>query len=182
MKDDNRHLVDQLLVMDAQDGDRRAMQKLVQRWQKRLWLHARRLTGDGQAAWDVTQEARLAVIKGIGRLHDPARFKPWAYRIVTNKAMDLLKARQAGRPRGRQPASRAAYAEPAAGGEQTHLPVAELLGRLDAGKRAAVALYYLEGLSVAEVGSVLNIPPGTVKSRLHNARIELKRLCGRDLE
>ena len=48
-------LVDEILVMDAQDGDVKAMEKLVSRWQKRLWQHAFRLTADEQATWDVTK-------------------------------------------------------------------------------------------------------------------------------
>ena len=66
---------DQLLVMDAQDGDAGAMEKLVRRWQKRLWQHAFRLTSDSQAAWDVTQQSWLGIIKGLRKLHDPANFK-----------------------------------------------------------------------------------------------------------
>ena len=82
---------DQLLVMEAQDGDVRAMEALVRRWQKRLWQHALRLTDDREAAWDVTQQTWLGIIKGLRRLNDPARFRAWAYRITTNQAMDWLK-------------------------------------------------------------------------------------------
>jgi len=82
---------DQLLVMDAQDGDANAMEKLVSRWQKRLWQHAFRLTADQQAAWDVTQQSWLAIIKGLRKLSDPANFKAWAYGITTNKSIDWIK-------------------------------------------------------------------------------------------
>ncbi|MBN2578593.1 MAG: hypothetical protein JXB10_06335 [Pirellulales bacterium] len=63
MADASADIQDQLLVMDALDGDARAMEKLVGRWQKRLWLHAFRLTADHHAAWDVTQQSRLGIIK-----------------------------------------------------------------------------------------------------------------------
>ena len=91
MQDERSNIQDQLLVMDAQAGDTGAMEKLVSRWQKRLWLHAFRLTGETQAAWDVTQQSWLGIIKGLRKLHDPANFKAWAYKITTNKSIDWIK-------------------------------------------------------------------------------------------
>jgi len=95
MKDERCDIEDQLLVMDAQDGDAGAMEKLVIRWQKRLWLHAYRLTSDSQAAWDITQQSWLGIIKGLRKLHDPANFKAWAYGITTNKSTDWIKKSRA---------------------------------------------------------------------------------------
>ncbi len=162
--------VDDLLVMQAQDGDARSMEALVRRWQKRLWTHAYRLTGRSEAAWDITQQSWLAIIKGLHRLHDPSRFRAWAYRIVANKAMDHLKV--------------AASHDAASNGPSPQRPprqesravLRDLLQRLDPDKRAVLVLYYLEGLTISEIGFVLGIPPGTVKSRLHASRAELKRL------
>lgn len=81
-------IADEILVMDCQSGRVGALEILVARWQKRLWRYAYGLTGDTEAAWDVTQDSWLAIIRGISRLNDPARFRSWAYRIVTNKASD----------------------------------------------------------------------------------------------
>ena len=169
MNDRNSYLIDEVLVMDAQDGDRHSMDELVQRWQKRLWLHAYRLTADPQAAWDVTQQTWLAIIKGLSKLHDPAKFKPWAYRIATNKAIDLLKAKQATQPLSEQPTQ---DMQTNAGADCTFF---ELLDHLNANQKAVIALYYMDDLTIAEISSVLDIPEGTVKSRLHNARNELKK-------
>ena len=94
MKDERSSVEDQLLVMDAQDGDAEAMDKLVSRWQKPLWQHAHRLTCDSQAAWDITQQAWLGIIKGLRKLNDPANFRAWAYRITTNKSIDWIKRRK----------------------------------------------------------------------------------------
>ena len=175
MKDRDSRPVDELLVMEAQDGDRGAMEKLVQRWQKRLWFHAYRLTADPEAAWDITQQTWLAVIKGLHALHDPAKFKPWAYRIATNKALDLVKAKPAVEPLPDGPIR----------DMRSHWPeddaLAEQLDRLDPDKKAILVLHYLEDLSVAEICSVLRIPAGTVKSRLYNARNALRSLWQQDL-
>ncbi len=88
MKEPRCDIEDALLVMDAQDGNAEAMEKLVARWQKRLWSHAYRLVGNAEAAWDVTQQSWLGIIKGLHKLHDPENFKAWAYRITTNKSID----------------------------------------------------------------------------------------------
>lgn len=92
MRDAAGQLVDELLVMEAQSGNAKAVEALVRRWQKRLWQYARRLTGSSDAAWDVTQESWLGVVRGIRKLNDPARLRPWLYRIVTNKANDWIRS------------------------------------------------------------------------------------------
>jgi RNA polymerase sigma-70 factor (ECF subfamily) len=160
----------QLLVMDAQDGDVSAMEKLVSRWQKRLWRHAYRLTNNIQAAWDVTQQSWLSIIKGLNRLEDPASFKSWAYRITTNKAADWCKKKNA----IHQVACE--RLESIESKEKKDTGIKELLGKLDIRKRMVVSLYYFEQLSVLEISQALNIPAGTVKSRLSAARNDLKEL------
>jgi len=168
MKEERSDIEDQLLVMDAQDGDVEAMEKLVSRWQKRLWLHAYRLTTDSQAAWDITQQVWLGIIKGLRKLHDPANFKAWAYGITTNKSFDWIRKSKAGKQisieeiQGHQHKAK------------IDTGVKELLEKLDMKKRVVLSLYYFEQLSVPEISLALKIPAGTVKSRLHNARRELK--------
>lgn len=169
------HIEDQLLVMDAQDGNVKAMEALVSRWQKKLWRHAYRLTADPQAAWDVTQQTWLGIIKGLRKLHDPANFRPWAYKITTNKAMNWIKKNQAARKaieeiRGRQD------------NQKKDSGIKELLEKLDMRKKIVLCLYYFEQLSIPEISVALKIPQGTVKSRLTNARKELKELYQNNLE
>jgi len=161
---------DQLLVMDAQDGDASAMEKLVTRWQKRLWRYAYRLTADTQAAWDVTQQSWLGIIKGLSRLEDPANFKAWAYRITTNKAADWYKNNKTA------PCTACELLETIEYKEKKDIGVKELLDKLDIRKKIVLSLYYFEQLSVSEISQALNIPAGTVKSRLAAARNELKEL------
>jgi RNA polymerase sigma-70 factor (ECF subfamily) len=166
---------DDLLVMQAQDGDAEAMEALVRRWQRRLWTHAYRLTGRSEAAWDITQQSWLAIIKGLGRLHDPASFRAWAYRIVANKGMDYVRSQP---PAATRPTPDAVERRPPR--QESDAILRDLLNRLEPAKRALLVLYYLEGLTVPEIGFVLGIPPGTVKSRLHASREELKKLWRQD--
>ena len=170
MTNSSKYIIDQLLVMDAQDGDVEAMEKLVSRWQKRLWLHAYRLTSDSQAAWDITQQTWLGIIKGLRKLHDPANFRAWAYRITTNKSIDWVRKSKAVKHISIEEMQEHQHKDKKDAG------VKELLEKLDIRKQAVLCLYYFEQLSVLEISVALNIPKGTVKSRLHKARKELKKL------
>ena len=170
MKDDRGDIEDQILVMDAQDGDAGAMEKLVSRWQKRLWQHAFRLTVDQTAAWDITQQSWLGIIKGLRKLHDPANFKVWAYRITTNKSIDWLKNKSKDQHISLDSIENDCCQR------NDDLRVKELVQRLKNDSRAVLSLYYFEQLSISEISITLKIPQGTVKSRLFKARDELKQL------
>ena len=169
-------VVDEILVMDCQSGRVEAMEMLVSRWQRRLWRYAYNLTGDTEAAWDITQEGWLGIIRGICRLNDPARFGSWAYRIVTNKANDWIRKNEAVKRISIDEIQEHQQKE------KKDTGLKELLEKLDIRKRAVLSLYYLEQLSVSDISSALNIPQGTVESRLHDARKELKELWQKNFE
>jgi RNA polymerase sigma-70 factor (ECF subfamily) len=169
-------IIDEILVMDCQNGRVKAMEILVARWQKRLWQYAYYLTGNADAAWDITQEGWLGIIKGIGKLHDPARFRPWAYKIITNKANDWIKKKKDKRHISIEETN-ASLNE-----EKKDIGVKELVRMLDFRKKVVLSLYYFEQLSVSEISVALKIPKGTVKSRLAGAREDLKKLYQKYLE
>ena len=174
MAEPNEQLVDEILVMDAQSGRVEALELLVARWQRRLWHYACSLTGNSEAAWDVTQEAWLGIVRGIGRLNDPARFRSWVFRIVTHKAKDWIRRNaRATRPQIRLVPEADRQAQQS---NETAGDLRSLLQRLPDRSRAVLTLYYLEDFDVPEVAKILRIPRGTVKSRLYNARRELKKL------
>jgi RNA polymerase sigma-70 factor (ECF subfamily) len=91
MRRTSEQIIDEILVIDCQAGSARALDALVSRWHRRLWQHAYRLVGDTDAAWDVTQQSWLAIIKGLRKLREPSYFKAWAYRITTSKAVDWIR-------------------------------------------------------------------------------------------
>jgi len=169
-------LVDEILVMDSQSGSVKAMEMLVSRWQKRLWQYAYRLTGNAEGAWDVTQESWLGIIKGLRKLHDPANFRAWAYRITTNKSIDWIRKRKAVTQISIEEIQDHQQQE------KKDTGVKELLQKLDVKKRAVISLFYFEELSVLEISVALKIPKGTVKSRLHKAKKELKELWQQHFE
>jgi RNA polymerase sigma-70 factor (ECF subfamily) len=173
MQNSAEQIADQMLVLEAQGGRREAFERLVARWQKRLWAHAFHLTGHADAAWDITQESWLDVVRGLPRLQDPAKFGAWAYRIVSNEASDWMR-------RNRRPSEPAVEPEAhhSLTGEQaqreTVQDVHSILRLLPAPARVVLSLFYLEGFGVTEIARILGTPEGTVKSRLHAARAEFR--------
>ena len=177
----NERINDELLVIQVQEGAAEALSELVERWQDRLWRLAWRLTDDEQAAWDVLQDTWIVISRKIGRLTDAAAFPAWAYRITSNKSRDWIRRRQ------RMRRADEAYGErwrEVAGGENPaqprHADLREALADLPGGDRAILSLRYEDDFSTAEIATILRIPPGTVKSRLHRARQRLRRFLEED--
>ncbi|OYX48614.1 MAG: hypothetical protein B7Y97_10850 [Sphingomonas sp. 32-66-10] len=167
---------DAWLVVAVQAGDRRAIDRLVTRWHRRLVAHGWRLTGDRAMAEEAVQAAWIDILRGIGTLRDERAFPAWAYRIVTRKTAAAIGDRIAGRALAAAledvPLPAPPSPEDAADGTALRRAVAAL----PPGHRAAVALHYFEGLSIAETAVALGIPAGTVKTRLMHARARLRTL------
>ncbi|MBC8470633.1 MAG: RNA polymerase sigma factor [Planctomycetes bacterium] len=170
MKDNLSNIQNHFLVMAAQDGNEAALDKLVSLWQKKLWQYVFRLTTDVHASWDITQQCWLEIIKGLTKLHDPANFKAWAYRIATNRTIDWLKNKKKNQHINLE------SIEVDSNRKDNDSQVKELVQRLKSDSRVILSLYYFEQLSIPEISIALNIPTGTVKSRLFTAREELKQL------
>ena len=179
--------IDEWLVVRCQEGSPQALDLLVRRWQRPLWQFARRHVGGEDAAWDVMQEAWLGILRQLRRLDDPAWFAAWAYRIVRNRCAEHY--RRAGRRRRLVEAlaerRRTSAAAPADGAddparENPGAAVADALRRLPSEQRELLSLKYREELNIIEIAFVLGIPAGTVKSRLHAAREELRRILEGD--
>ena len=168
-------VIDDLLVLASQAGDASAFERLVARWHPRLLRHARRLTGDADAASDVAQDTWIAVVRGLPRLRDPARFGAWALRIAGRRAADWIGRRVRARTRvaaAHEALKGAAGADAAADDRITRLRTA--VRALAAPDRLLVTLYYVDGYSVAETAVIVGVPAGTVKSRLFHARERLR--------
>ncbi|MCL2118068.1 MAG: RNA polymerase sigma factor [Planctomycetaceae bacterium] len=164
----------QLLVMRCQDGESVAMAELVDRWHQRFWRHARRLTDSDDDASEIMQNAWLGIIKTIGRLDDPARFPYWAYRIVTNKSADFVRQRV----RQKEKTQPLGEIEPVAPVESTpDDSLKRMLSKLSLEHRTVISLRYAEELSLEEIALSLDLPLGTVKSRIHYALKTLQTLC-----
>ena len=169
-------LLDEYLVASARVGDRKAIELLARRWQAKLVAHAWRLTGDVDLAREAAQDGWVEILRGVGRLRDERAFPAWAYQIVSRRC-----ARRIGNLQRDRALAAAAATEPVevpTPAEQSDAPAMTRLRTALAGlppeQRAAVALFHLEDLSVAETAVALNVPAGTVKTRLMHARRKLR--------
>lgn len=176
-------LLDEYLVASARTGDRKAFDLLARRWGRKLLAHAWRLTGDVDLAREAAQDGWIEIVRGLGRLRDERAFPAWAYQIVSRRC-----ARRIGRVRRDRDLSAAAAAEPVIEAEVPEIAdagaasrVRAALATLPQAQRAAVALFYLEDMSVAETATALNVPAGTVKTRLMHARRTLRAVLEGDV-
>ena len=174
---------DRSLVDAARRGDRRAMDALLRRHHDRLYALCRRLTGNDADAADATQEALIAIVRGLDRFAGDARFGTWAYRVATNACLDEMRRRKR-RPEPGLPDhdhdDRTTSLEGLTleGDAAERLDGAEALRALPVDFRAAVVLRDLCGLDYAEIGDILGIPPGTVRSRIARGRLALAPRLG----
>jgi RNA polymerase sigma factor (sigma-70 family) len=167
-------ILDEFLVAAARTGDRQAFERLAERWNGKLVAHAWRLTGDREMARDAVQEAWVEIVRGLRRLADERAFPAWAYRIASRRCAKLIGAAVRRRALAERTAAEPGSepAEPGAAIESRRLRAA--IATLSAHQHSAIALFYLEEMSVAEVAVALDVPIGTVKTRLMHARRKLR--------
>lgn len=167
-----------LHVAGARLGRARDLAALIDLAGPRLLAHARRLSDDPETARDLVQEGWAAIARGLPALRDDRAFLPWALAIVTRAAAREVTRRIRARETAAELARAAGEPGAESGGEPPDLRAA--IAELPPGQRAVLALFYLDGLSVAEVATALAIPPGTVKTRLMHARNRLRALMTGD--
>ena len=177
--DPTRRIANEWLVLAAQDREPAAIDRLVELWHGRLWRHARNVTGSAEAAAEVSQEAWVGILRKLPSLDDPAAFPGWAYRIVTRRAVDWVRGEVKQRKhRGAMPADVAAPPPGPTDSEAARRArrVLDALQQLPVDQRALLSMHYLDDLPTAQIADALGVPRGTVKSRMHRARQNLKPL------
>ncbi len=171
------------LVAAAQSGQAEALDRLLRRHYDRIYAVCRRLAGNEADALDATQEALLAVVRGLPRFDGRAAFSTWCYRVATNACLDELR-RRARRPRAFLPgeddrARPVADDGPALDEAVTdRLDIDAALAGLSEEFRAPVVLRDLCQLDYAEIADILGIPAGTVRSRIARGRAALRGRLG----
>ncbi len=177
-------LPDDELIRRFLTGDTDAFTLLVERHRQRVYNLCLRLLGDADDAADAAQDAFVSVLTKLDRFRGEAAFTTWLHRIAVNACYDLTRRRR------RQPMLRLA-GDGDATDEDTGPPVAdpadELAGTRDVVAalrvipeefRTAVVLADLQDLPYEEIAKVLDVPIGTVKSRVHRGRVALARAMG----
>jgi RNA polymerase sigma-70 factor (ECF subfamily) len=169
---------DDHLVSRARAGDADALEDLLRRHHQRIHGVCRRLTGNDADALDATQEALISIVRGLPRFDGRSSFSTWVYRVATNAALDELRRRRR-RPVASLDDARPGRREPAVTGPSVEQDVSDRLD-VDAALaevplefRAPVVLRDLCRLDYTEIAAVLELPPGTVRSRISRGRAML---------
>jgi RNA polymerase sigma-70 factor, ECF subfamily len=180
---------DQTLIERCRNGDVAAFEPLVQRYRDRAWRLAYNVLRDREDAWDVTQEAFVRAWQALPSFRGQSAFYTWLFRIVLNVASDRARQRAArGRAFGTERVPEEEWERtmvdqgPAPDDEARRAEARERITRglaaLPEHHRTIIMLSDLEGLSYREIAEVLDVPMGTVMSRLHHARKRLRDVLG----
>ena len=168
-----------LRVALAQTGDRRALDRLLRDHQDALYRHACAIVGDPDLALDALQASLLLIARRLGTVRDPRWFRAWAYRITTRESLRV--ARRLGRDRRMfdDGVSIESLSEPIQPDEGNDLPPlwAERLVELPSAAQLVLRLHFLEEMKLAEIAEALELPLGTVKSRLGYGLTRLRELA-----
>lgn len=172
------------LVRKAQSGDSQSMNDLLAMHYDRIYAVCRRLAGNDADAADACQEALIAIVKGVSRFDGRSKFSTWSYRVATNACLDELRRRKR-RPVPSDEDSRdhAAPTDSAPSMEATAVQRMVLdthLQALPLEFRAPIVCRDVIGMDYAQIAETLEIPPGTVRSRIARGRRQLAEALKED--
>jgi RNA polymerase sigma-70 factor (ECF subfamily) len=179
------------IVAQVRGGQTAGFAKLVVKYQDRIFNTCWRICGHAEEARDLTQDAFVKALEGIHGFREESGFYTWLFRVAVNlslshrrkartrKAVSLsagdgAEGTQAEALSRRMQDVRAAAPDAAIGQAELSAKLVEALSGLDDDHRTVVILRDMEGFDYATIGEILNLAPGTVKSRLHRARTELR--------
>ena len=181
---------DLAVIERASNGDGDAFETLIRKHQASVFTLAYRMLGNRAEAEEMAQEIFFKAFRALKRFERRSRFSTWLYSIATNHCLNQLESRRR-RPR-LQELNRSArkegtpgplldqIADPTPGADQAleqadlQRQVQEQLLTLTPAHRSILVLRDIQGLAYEEIGEILSLEPGTVRSRLHRARMELK--------
>ncbi len=169
-------VLEEYAVMQARAGEQRGFAQLVALRGPKLLAHATRLLGHREDARDVVQDAWVEILNGLKGLREPCAFAAWSTRIVTRRCARYISGQVKRRKLSAQLWSEAQIM-PEMNQQDDNgqtLAIREAIAALPAPQSATIALFYLEEMSVAEVAIALDVPIGTIKTRLMHAREKLK--------
>jgi RNA polymerase sigma-70 factor (ECF subfamily) len=191
---------ERLLLRRLRDRDERAFKEMVDQHRDRVFNLLFRMIGSREEAEDLAQEVFVTVFKSIDQFRGESKFSTWLYRVAANHCKNRIKylSRRHDRDTGAldDAAERASVAQGgapiAAGridtpdrvyeGAETERLVQKAIAALDEDHRLVVVLRDIEELSLLEICDITGLPEGTVKSRLHRARLALKEKLAKDIE
>jgi RNA polymerase sigma-70 factor (ECF subfamily) len=167
---------DEWLALRCQAGDSGAFEDLCIEMERPLLYYASKLTGNRDTALDILQETWVRALAGIRKLKEPGSVRSWLYALVHSIAVDHIRRKKTGRRiedvflETREDAEEASFTVDDANA------IHDALDRLSEKHREVLVLYFLEEFSLAEIAQIVSCPEGTVKSRMHHAKTEMKAI------
>ena len=189
------YLDDHMLITRAQGGDKSAFNTLIRKHEARAYQYAFRLTRNSEEACDVVADAFVRIYNALHNFKGQSAFTTWLYRILTNCYLDVRK-----KERNRVTTSLEAVLQTSDGEVERQIEdpgaspyedvertvretsIEGAVGLLPEYQRAMIVMYHGESMTYEEIAAALDLPVGTVKSRLNRARISLRELLVRDEE
>ncbi len=168
-------MINEILVKKAVKGDARAFLKLSRQFHDGMYRTALGMLANEHDAADAVQETLLKAYRDIGKLRQPQQFKSWLYRILVNRCIDILRQRQR-----TTPVEDIWLADTVENISDTKLDIRRALAELDEQHRVVVILRFFQDMTLNDIAATLDIPVGTVKSRLHRALNKLKFVMSRN--
>jgi len=179
---------DRELVERFARGESHAFDTIVERYQQRVYAIALRMTGNVEDARDAMQDVFVSALRALRSFRGDAQLSTWIHRVAVNASLDVIRKRkrhvaQPLEEAGDRPSDDVGPEDAAARASRAVEVQRALLGVREE-YRAVLVLHDLQDLDYAETAAALDIPVGTVKSRLHRARVEMAQLLGhlRDTE
>ena len=167
-----------LLISRARGGDREAFGELVEQYRDNVYRLAYRMCGNAYDADEAAQEAFVAAWRALPNFRGDAKFSTWLYRLTTNAAIDVMRREKRHQTVG--DGEMIDLADDADSPQETverteqQEAVQKALATLSEEYREVLLLRYMEELDYAEIAEVLQLPSGTVKSRINRAKAALK--------
>ncbi|AGC75208.1 RNA polymerase sigma-70 factor (ECF subfamily) [Nonlabens dokdonensis] len=170
-------MTDSILIEKIAAGEKKLLPILVRRWHTTFCKKAYWILKDADLAKDIAQESWITIIDKLHTLDDPAKFKYWALRIVYNKSITVIQRNSLEQKRNKGLHVEQSDNDDAVSteNEEKKRHLLEAIKKLSIEKQNVIRLFYLENYTLKEIGDLLKISIGTVKSRLFNAREELKK-------
>jgi RNA polymerase sigma-70 factor (ECF subfamily) len=160
-----------LIVLSAQKGNRAAFEHLFNLYQKPLLGFAMKLSSDLEVAQDAAQETWLHIAKSLPKLKEPKAFKTWLFKSLRWRLVDLQR-----KQKSTEELNEELIVDESAGQLDSEIDTNRLLYQgLTELDRQCLHLFYLEQMTVVEVATVLDVPAGTIKSRLYRVRNKIKQ-------
>ena len=178
---DKQTIYYELLVLRCSRGQKEAFEELVSSWEKKLFYYIHRLLEDEQEAWVVLQEVWVKVLQNIKRIREPRKLPVWLYSITRKTVISHLREKYSQRELLEK---EEVYSNIEENNSQNNFDNIQQvhygLGKISLPHRDILTLFFLQDLSLEEIAEALQIPKGTVKSRLYYAKKAFKDVLERE--